>query len=469
MELALIRARLLLLILLCGISIFAGPRRDGIFIVRYQDNNELIKQNKSYFPWTRALKVIPLSKKGKAFNLSVGGEIRQQFFEVQSSNFGDGRPGTIFDERYLEQRYLLHTNWQLSPYFRVFTQLTSNQVSGDKNVRPGIDLNDFDLLQGFVDFNIPTKSSPTKMSLRVGRQEVFYGSRRMIGFREGPSIRRAFDGVKFRIQKRKKSVELFYLQPIVAYSGIFDDYSSRNNSVFGAYFSLRDKSLYGVEGYYIGALRDTAWYVNTIDEEQRHSLGARAFIGGRVLKLSLESTYQFGSFGDDKISAFQVAFQGQYQYSLAKLKPYVSLWADIFSGDKEINDGKINTFRPISAEPVGSSPFSIGNANLYSVKPTIGFYPFQNLNIGISANPLWRFSENDYVYVSSVSRVKRKNRKPEESHYFATVFEGDISYEVRKQITLQGRVGVALPGSYAKATGKGEQMPFGVIKVQYKF
>lgn len=459
---------ILIIILLWGTATAARPGT-GIFIVRYDDNNSVIKNDSIYFPWTRALKEISLSKTRDDVHLSVGGEIRQRFFEVRHGNFGDGRPGTIFDERYLEQRYLLHTDWSLSKHLRVFAQLTSNQVEGDKNIRPTIDLNDLDVMQGFIDFKLPVSNGRRSMLLRVGRQEVYYGSRRMIGFREGPSIRRSFDGVKFRMQNRKKAVDLFYLLPVKALSGVFDDYSSRNNSLFGAYFSLRDRNRYGVEGYYIGALRDEATYVDNTDEEQRHSLGSRAFIHSRKLQLSLEGTYQFGSFGDDRISAFQIALQSKYTLASTRFKPYVSLWADIFSGDKEKADGKVNTFRPINASPVGSSSFSLGNANLYSLKPTIGFKPLRGLSVSSSINPLWRFSEKDYLYISSVSRVKRKHRRPEESHYFATLFEGEVSYLFRKQLTLLGRVGLALPGDYAEATGKGEKMPFGEVKLQYKF
>lgn len=460
---------LFFIITLLSITAYAAPKRGGMFIVRYEDDNSYIKKSDTYFPWCRVLKEIPLSKSTDAFKLSVGGEIRQQFFAVQNSNFGDGRPGTVFDERYLEQRYLLHTDWQLSPFVKLFTQLTSNQIAGDKNIRPTIDLNDLDLMQGFVDFTIPVFNSSYSMVLRAGRQELYYGSRRMIGFREGPSIRRAFDGIKFTMRKRKKSLDLFYLLPVVAYSGIFDDYSSRNNSVFGTYFSLKDDYYYGVEGYYIGAIRDSATYVDKTDEEHRHSVGTRAFINSNVIRLSLETTYQFGAFGDDRISAFQVAFQGRYRFRSLKVRPYVSLWADIFSGDREKNDDKNNTFRPISASPVGSSPFSLGNANLYSVKPAFGFYPLRGLSISCSANPLWRFSDHDYLYVSSVTRVKRKHRKPEDTHYVATLFEGAVRYAFRRQITLQGRVGVALPGTYTEATGKGENMLYGVLKLQYKF
>lgn len=455
-------------ITLLGFAIVTiGFAKPEISIVRYNDNNKALRADTADLLIHRKIKHIPLSRTRDDVNLSFGGEIREQFYVVRNSNFGDGKPGSLKDETYLEQRYLLHSDLQLSKRIRTFVQVTSNHIAGEKNIHPSIDENDLDISQLFGDFVLNIGQS--KLLFRLGRQEVSYGSRRMIGFREGPSVRRSFEGGKLSWGSRMQSVDIFYLLPVKVLDGLFDDYSSGSSQVLGIYLKKRLETGFHIEGYYIGAIRDSATYVDNSADEVRHSLGARGFYRSRSTSLSLESTYQFGKFGSEDISAFQIAFQGWHCFNRLTLKPTLSLWADLFSGDMEKGDGKNNTFRAISASPVGETPFSIGNANLISIRPTVSLDLFNDISLSAMVNPLWRFSENDYLYVGSITRVKRKHRKESDALYYATSFSGEIAYKPGKHIKLVSRVGVAIPKEYAEVTGKGETMKFGVVAIQYKF
>lgn len=453
-----------LIILTLTLSLFA--QKPDIFIVRYEDNNRALKNDTSDWAFHRALKMIPLSKREDFSHLSFGGEVRLQYYNVKNVNFGDVRPGSYENENYLQQRYMLHSDLQISPWFRGFAQLTSNHIAGDRTIRPQIDVNELDLLQLFGEIIIPAKP---KLSLRVGRQEMIYGTERMIGFREGPSVRKSYEGAKFALSSKKFWADLFFILPVQSNEGVFDDYALLEEKVFGSYITLGQKRYKGLDFYYFGAIRDKAVYVDDRkpSEETRHSLGIRGFRRTKAMALSLESTYQFGSYNSNPIHAYQINFKGDYRFYKSALKPRIALTGDIFSGDKKSDDGTLNTFRAINAKPVGDNPFSFGAANTISLAPEVGITLFNKLTINAIHLAVWRYSENDYIYQTSMSRVQRKGKSTEK--FFANSTIGEIDYDLNKHFTFYGRVGVIFPQAYAKETGDGETTTYGLLSARYRF
>lgn len=450
-------------------------KKPDIFIVRYEDNNSALKNDTSDWAFHRVIKEIPLSKKKDFSHISVGGEVRLQYYNVKNVNFGDVRPTAYEDENYLQQRYMLHTDFQLSPYFRGFGQLTSNHIAGDRTIRPTIDVNELDVMQLFGDIVLPTE---TDMYLRVGRQEMYYGTERMIGFREGPSVRRSYEGATFALKSKIFAADAFFILPVQSNEGIFDDYALWEEKVFGSYFTLGHPRFKGISLYYFGALRDEAAYVDDRrpSEEQRHSIGVQGYYRSRSTTLVLESTYQFGKYGDDDISAYQINFKGAYQFYKSALKPRFALTSDIFSGDSERGDGKLNTFRAVSARPIGENPFSFGTANTISLAPEVGITLFNKLTFNATHLAVWRYSENDYIYLPSMTRVLRPSAgrpgsAPVKSteKFFANSTIGEIHYDMNKHFTFYGTLGVIFPQAFAKETGNGETTTYGILSARYRF
>ncbi len=454
----------ILILTLCSFA-----KRPELFIVRYKDNNKAIKADSSDWKFHRIIKEIPLSKKNDNSHISFGGELRLQYYNIQTGNFGDVRPGTYADESFLEQRYMLHSDFQISPYFRGFAQLTSNHNAGDKNIRPQIDLNDLDLMQLFGEIRFPTK---VKLSLRLGRQAISYGyTARMIGIREGPSVRKAYDGVTLLFNSKKFSTDIFAYAPVLINDGIFDDTTSREEYHYGTYLKLKLQRRSAIELYYFGSHRDNAFYVDQSNSENRHSIGTRGYHNTRNYKLSLESTYQFGRFGDDTISAFQVDFQGEYSLNQFALNPTFLLQADIQSGDKNSKDGRINTFRSIGAKPIGDSPFSFGSSNIYAIKPEFEITILKKLRLKTTYLSVWRFSDEDFIYTTSMSRVARqpRGRNSSTSHFYANAVMGELRYKLNKHFTFTTCGGAVFPQSFAKETGNGKTSTSFQMKFRYRF
>ncbi len=442
-----------------------SAQRPEIFIVRYEDDNKALRNDTTDWKFHRSIKAIPLGSKGNS-TVSFGGEIRLQYYDIRNVNFGDTRPGKLTDENYLEQRYLLHTDLQLSPYFRTFAQVTSNHIAGNKTITPKIDENLFDISQLFFQFYFNRNHN---ISLRIGRQEILFGKGRLIGFREGPSVRRSYDGAQIQFNRDFLSAKLLYLLPVSTENGSFDDTTVTDEKIFGGSVTFARRNKTGIEGYYLGASRETATYVDSTNSETRHTVGVRGFHKSRSLDLNIEAMYQFGEFGTENINAYSIGFNGRYSFTNLPLTPSLHFQTDYFSGDQHKNDGENNTFRVISCRPISSRPLSFGSANVFSLNPGVGFTLLKKISLTTSFLSVWRASENDYIYNTSLTRISRKERRPTSELHFANSVYSILTYKMNKHFSFSSRFGAILPQGYAEATGDGETIKFVRLRLHYKF
>ena len=105
---------------------------------------------------------------------------------------------------------------------RLFTQIKSGIESGRKAGPRSVDQDDLDLHQMFLETNWKINADQS-LTLRIGRQELFFGSRRFINYRERPNVRLSFDGVKLKWHNFSWTFTGFATKPVEVDPGIFDD------------------------------------------------------------------------------------------------------------------------------------------------------------------------------------------------------------------------------------------------------
>src|SRR5262249_38669206 len=137
--------------------------------------------------WADPLKYIPLGKRN--WYLSLGGDAREWYEHYTNENWGV-LPFRPADEDqveaprngYLMQRYMFHTDFHLGSRIRTFFQLKSSVVNGRVGgPRPIIDTDELDVNQAFVDVNfVVNRQDAPKVTLRLGRQEMHYGTGRLV-------------------------------------------------------------------------------------------------------------------------------------------------------------------------------------------------------------------------------------------------------------------------------------------------
>src|ERR1700736_4613999 len=109
----------------------------------------------------------------------------------------------------------------LGPRVRTFVEFVNGETRGSKTKPSTFEQDPLDLLQAFADVIVPVGN--VDFTLRVGRQQMTFGSARLVSFREAPNVRRAFDGGRaFWKAKNGKRLDAFFVRPVTPQLGVFD-------------------------------------------------------------------------------------------------------------------------------------------------------------------------------------------------------------------------------------------------------
>jgi Alginate export len=334
--------------------------------------------------------------------LSVGGELRARYELYDRPGLGFG---TLARDDYVLGRALLHADLQLNDSVRAFAQVGAYGGVGERLPLAPTQGNDADLAQAFIDVSAPVAGG--RFTLRAGRQELSFGSLRMVGIREGTNTRLSFDGVRaFWAEPKGLRVDAFYTRPVMPRFGAFDDRSTRADQFWGAHATSPVAAApgLGLDAYYFGHERNRVRLAQGLADETRHSVGARVFgrsgdIGG--WDWDLEAAYQFGRFGSSDIRAWTLANEVGYTFGGAPWRPRLGLRADTASGDGDLRDGRLGTFVvPFPKLPYVSEAAWFAPSNIMGLHPTLTVEPRAGLRLGLDYAALWRHRQADAFYLT---------------------------------------------------------------------
>jgi len=410
---------LLLLVFRPGAALAAGRPESPPPWIRYNEDYSFLANPSERTDTFDFLKYISL---GDAGYLSFGGDARERFESYTNETFNSKfpMPGTPLteskdDNSYFLQRYLFHADYHANDWLRVFGQLQSSLECG--RYRPRMtDRDAIDLHQMFVDLKAGIGREGA-LTVRLGRQEISYGAERLVGVREGPNNRRAYDAVRLSYKQDGISLDAFVSTPVEIDPGQFDDQNVRDVYLWGLYATLPCPRFRGVklDFYYLGLSKPStmlpappvppiyaqtfATKPPTFAREERHTLGTR--LAGTIGNWDMdnEALYQFGQFGSGDIHAFWIATDNGYTFKNLWCQPRLGLRAGIASGDRDPKDPDLETVNPLF---VRGNYFSeaglLAPQNLMGFGPSIRIKPHPALSAELGCVTLWRESLGDSIY-----------------------------------------------------------------------
>ena len=411
------------------------------------------------------IKYIPLGC--KACYLSLGGEVRQVFEQVANDNWGK-QP---YMNTFLLQRYMLDSDWHLGKNFRVFIQLKS----GLENFRAGgprpIDEKRLDLEAAF--FEVGDTHKKSWAVLRVGRQELNYGSGRPISVREGPNVRQSFDGVKIRTKTGEWYVDAWAVRPDLDKFGFFNNAPDHTTVFWGLYATRPLRRGVAFDTYYVGIDRKRAAFERGTATELRHTVGARVWRPAATKEPGLDFDYeglmQFGTFGSDDIRAWTFASDTGYSLTKLPLRPRLSVKADISSGDNP-SSHTLGTFNPIY--PIGKyfgvlADTGPGPVNFIDVHPQIQTQLGHGVSVVADLVVQWRENLNDGVYAvpgfllvpANGSRARFVGYRP----------GAEVRWQIDRHAYLQADYGIFYAGEFLKQASPGRNINYMEFWAGYKF
>jgi hypothetical protein len=368
--------------------------------LRYEEDNAKFKNDSSGSPY-RKVKYIALDTNSSY--LSLGGEVRYQYFKYKNPGWGTEPKDR---DGFLLKRILAHADVHIGKRVRIFSQIQSSLIAGSVGPKSPVDENPLNMHQLFVDFSL-SKKMEKSILLKLGRQELSYGSQRLISVREGPNNRHAFDALRLIITQNNVRADAFYSTYVKARNIVFGERVwDRSSQLWGSYIALNYTSqVPNLDVYYFGVKND-AIFVDAQGKDQRHSIGTRLWKKVGKVNYDLEAVYQFGSLSKSRIKAWTASLNAFSQLKTFPFAPVIGLKTELISGDKAYDDLRINTFNPLYPRGAYFGLASlIGPYNLSDLHPYIEFELGRIVTWSVDYDMFWRMSSNDGIYAVNGSLI----------------------------------------------------------------
>ncbi len=346
------------------------------------------------------IKWVPIARDPDWY-VTFGGELRERYEASRNPVFGLSGPAR---NDYLLHRLYLFGDLHLGPQVRTFVELVNGLAAGWRGTPPATQEDQLDLLQAFAEWRPLGDRSAW---IRGGRQEMSFGSGRLISVREAPNVRRSFDGVRASWSGTPGlRLDGFAVRPVAPERGSFNDAGDSAQAFWGAYATVTT-DVTNLDVYYLGLTRENARFAQGTATERRHTIGARQFGKRGGIDWNVEEAAQFGSFGDAAIRAWTVSANLGYTARDLPLSPRFGFNADAISGDHNTKDGTLGTFNPLFPKlPYFSEANLAAPANLLDIQPNLTLTLTPEVTASIGWNLLWKQALADAFYAPPLTPVR---------------------------------------------------------------
>lgn len=395
--------------------------------------------------------------------LSIGGDLRTRYEFSDNPRYGLER-----QDRWgvLMQRGSVFADLRLGERWRGFAQLAGSYTNGRAAGPSPVDENRLDPTNLFVEWQSETDGEG-RVGMRVGIQELQFGSGRAIDAREGPNVRRSFEAVRAYASGGVWRVDAFAAAPRLNSAGSFDDARSQTQALRGIYATRTG----GVTSWDVYALHyeDTmARYEQGQAHERRWMVGTRAFGGRKAWDWNWEFAAQGGHFGAADIRAWSLATDTGYTFADVAGRPKVSLLLAVASGDKDPDDDRLGTLN--SLYPRGNyfgDEATLGPRNFFNVHPALTMRIAPKVQLNASLDFFWRHSTRDGVYAPNGMLIRGAGDS--RARYVATIASVGAIWTVAPGWTSTAVVAYAQPGTFLRETGANDALSFVSVGMQYRF
>lgn len=351
------------------------------------DNDFSYKKDPKHTPlFGEELKDMPLDEvfpwdSGEDTRLSVGGELRHRHMNEENrlrAPFGAGGHSTYDLLRWRQYFDLKHSDW-----VRVYIEMIDGSIYNADLPITGIDKNRWDLQNAFVDLKVLERDDKP-VWLRVGRQELQFGSQRIVSALDWSNIRRNFEGVRINSPGTTWDLDAWLVNPVntatfgtaggagtpfVGVNKNDHDFDHRQDDItFGgawaAYKGIKDHT---IDTFFLYDRHDALFVGgagfdpaspfppgdprrNSFPLGDRYTLGTRwlgtypADNGDRAYLSEIEGGYQFGNDKGQSVQAGYFMCGVGHTWKKVMWEPTIWGFYDWASGDDNPTDGVNGTF-----------------------------------------------------------------------------------------------------------------------------
>ncbi len=321
------------------------------------------------------------------------------------------------NDSYDLSRLRVYTDLWYRDDFRVYAEYLGAWSAGQEIPRLPIDENKSDLLNLFADVKLADLGG-NPAYVRIGRQELLFGSQRLISPLEWANTRRTFQGVRAFRQTEKWDFDMFWVQPVIPNPNKFDSVDNNQNFA-GAWATYRPKKGQSIDAYYL--FLDNTNAVTQLDiprgQFTRHTFGGRYVGNVENVLFDFEGAMQLGSQnGRDVVAGMATAGAG-YNFKDRLWNPTVWAYYDYASGGGATT-GTAHTFNQLF--PFGHYYLGwldlVGRQNIHDLNFHLYLYPTKWLTTWLQFHSFWLANSSDALYNAGGIPIRRSATGTAGSH-----------------------------------------------------
>ncbi|MNZ15263.1 hypothetical protein D3C78_322090 [compost metagenome] len=260
------------------------------------------------------------------------------------------------------------------------------------------------------------------------------GDQAWVTYRDSPNIRLSFDGVRASLNlKDGRKLDAFAFRPLKTGEDSWDDGSNNAVKFYGLYGTLPLTAAWNIDLFAFGLETDDRSLAGEAGDEQRYTFGTRVFGRQQALDWSWNLAGQTGHLGNASIRAWALSSDTGYTFAHA-WQPRLGMRIDAASGDRELGDGKVNTFDPLFPRNGVYGEASLTTlSNIIVVGPTFGFSPWRTLRFEPGVFEVWKQRAEDGVYMPGMSMLANTRGT---GRHVGTIYRANTRWLATPNLTL---------------------------------
>jgi hypothetical protein len=385
---------------------------------------------------------------GDDFLLSLGGSFWYRYMRETDLRL------TRADDSYHMIRSRFHADLWYRDRIRLFAEFLDARTFGQALSPQPTDVNHTDMLNLFADVKIANiKDGPAYV--RFGRQELLYGSQRLISTLDWVNTRRTFQGAKAFWRTPTLDLDAFWVRPMTTEANQFDNWDTKRD-FFGVWGTYRPMKGQLVDLYFLSLLDDNQELAfrrtGMRGVSNTQTLGGRLAGDYNQFLYELEGMYQFGQFSNMDVSAFAVASGAGYHFKGAPMNPQFWLRYDFASGDKNPGDGRYNTFNQLF--PFGNYYLGwadrVGRQNIHDFNAQLNLHPLPWATFTTQYHRFYLANSRDFLY-NAAGNATLRDATGQSGSYVGDEIDVRLNININRQNNVLVGYSKLFAGDFLKA------------------
>ena len=395
---------------------------------------------------------------GDDWLISTGGEVRDRYSSLDNAYLYNKKPLAGTNEDFNLFRARVYGDLYYLDIFRLYGEFTSADSSPQKVPHLSSDIDKADILNLFAEVKL-VPLGDSAVYVRGGRQELLFGSQRLISPSDWSNELRTFQGVRALYHTNKIEEDAWWVQPVIVNTGKLDSVDDRQVFV-GNYFKYRFNKDVSLDAYYLyleNFNKTFAGEKSVLGGYDVNTFGSR-FVGqagdhGQFL-WDFEGAIQFGDWSNQTTEAdMYVAGLGYWFKNLPAI-PTFWVYYDHASGTQDPTNGSEHrTFNQLF--PSGHNYFNaqdlFGRQNINDFHLEAGIFPTNWLRFTAGYNVLSLDQPRDALYNSSGS-VVRQDTTGKAGRDVGTAVNGTVQIHLDNHQLINVSYAHLFSGTYIKDT-----------------